>query len=73
VGRVIETSAAAFSNAHVHIGAGRIKVCRAGTVLRRDCIVCKTEEACIHNWQKTEWAQEMMDPVRVEAGGPGVH
>jgi hypothetical protein len=29
------------------------------------CMVCKTEEAIIHNWQETEWAEGMMEPVPV--------
>jgi hypothetical protein len=37
------------------------------------CIVCKTDEALIHNWQQTEWAGGMMGPVPVELGGPAVH
>lgn len=27
------------------------------------CMVCKTDEASVHNWQQTEWADGMMDPV----------
>ena len=27
------------------------------------CVLCRTEEAFIHNWQETEWANGMMDPV----------
>lgn len=34
------------------------------------CMVCKTEEAFIHNWQETEWANGMMDPVPVEFPPP---
>lgn len=30
------------------------------------CIVCKTDEAFIHNWQDTEWADGMMEPVPEE-------
>ncbi len=37
------------------------------------CLVCKTEEVFIHNWQKTEWADGMMKPVPVDAEGPAVH
>ena len=29
------------------------------------CILCRTEEMMIHNWQKTEWAGGMMKPVPV--------
>jgi hypothetical protein len=29
------------------------------------CLLCKTEEAVVHNWQQTEWAEGMMDPVPV--------
>ena len=28
-----------------------------------DWLACKTEEMVIHNWQKTEWADGMMEPV----------
>ena len=34
------------------------------------CLVCKTEEVFIHNWQRTEWAGGMMEPVRVEFDQP---
>lgn len=27
------------------------------------CLLCRNEEAFIHNWQETEWANGMMDPV----------
>ena len=27
------------------------------------CMACKTEEMLIHNWQKTEWADGMMEPL----------
>jgi len=27
------------------------------------CLSCKTEEAVVHNWQQTEWADGMMEPV----------
>jgi hypothetical protein len=37
------------------------------------CVLCKTQETFIHNWQKTEWADGMMEPVPVELGGPEVH
>ena len=37
------------------------------------CIVCKTEETFIHNWQKTEWADGMMEPVPNDLGGTAVH
>ena len=29
------------------------------------CLLCKTEEAVVHNWQQTEWAEGMMEPVPV--------
>lgn len=29
------------------------------------CLACRTEEALIRNWQKTEWAEGMMAPVPV--------
>jgi hypothetical protein len=35
------------------------------------CVVCKTDEALVHNWQKTEWAEGMMPAV--DLGGPLVH
>jgi len=34
-------------------------------VILAHCLVCKTEEALIHNWQKTEWAGGMMEAVPV--------
>jgi hypothetical protein len=37
------------------------------------CIVCKTEEVFIQNWQKTEWADGMMEPVPVDLDGPALH
>jgi hypothetical protein len=37
------------------------------------CIVCKTGETFIHNWQSTEVAEGMMEPVPVDLGGPAVH
>jgi hypothetical protein len=30
------------------------------------CMVCKAEEAVIRNWQETEWADGMMEPVPVD-------
>ncbi|MBX3230680.1 MAG: hypothetical protein KIT84_00570 [Labilithrix sp.] len=27
------------------------------------CMACGTEEACVQNWQETEWANGMMEPV----------
>jgi hypothetical protein len=27
------------------------------------CVLCRNEEAFIHNWQETEWANGMMEPV----------
>lgn len=27
------------------------------------CVLCRTEEALVHNWQETEWAHGMMEPV----------
>lgn len=29
------------------------------------CLVCKTDEASVHNWQETEWSDGMMAPVPV--------
>jgi hypothetical protein len=29
------------------------------------CVVCKDEEICVHNWEETEWADGVMDPVPV--------
>jgi hypothetical protein len=37
------------------------------------CVVCRTDEAFIHNWQRTEWAQGMMQPVPRETGTPAFH
>jgi hypothetical protein len=33
------------------------------------CLLCRSEEAFIHNWQGTEWANGMLDPVPVAFGG----
>jgi hypothetical protein len=27
------------------------------------CMVCRDEEVCVQNWQGTEWASGMMEPV----------
>jgi hypothetical protein len=37
------------------------------------CILCKTEEAFVHNWQGTEWAEGMMAPVAMRAGADALH
>ena len=37
------------------------------------CIVCKIEEAFVQNWQGTEWADGMMEPVPVTLGRPALH
>lgn len=39
------------------------------------CVACKTEETFIHNWQKTEWADGMMEavPVAFDAEEPVKH
>jgi hypothetical protein len=29
------------------------------------CLVCQTQEAFVHNWHNTEWADGMMPPVPV--------
>ena len=29
------------------------------------CMACRTEEAYVHNWQETEWADGTMEPVPV--------
>ena len=29
------------------------------------CMICRNKEAFIQNWQKTEWADGMMEPVPV--------
>jgi hypothetical protein len=31
------------------------------------CMICKNDEAMIHNWEETEWAQGMMEPVPMTA------
>jgi hypothetical protein len=28
------------------------------------CMICRTDEMIVHNWQQTEWADGMMEPVR---------
>ena len=42
-------------------------------VIRADCLLCRTEEVNIHNWQETEWAEGMMDPAPVYKSGPATH
>jgi len=39
------------------------------------CLACKTEEAFVHNWQETEWADGVMEavPVLFDASGPVRH
>lgn len=32
------------------------------------CMVCKTDEVYVHNWQRTEWAGGMMEAVPVDLG-----
>ncbi len=32
------------------------------------CLVCGNEEAFVHNWQETEWANGMMAPVPMSLG-----
>ena len=34
------------------------------------CRICMTDEAMIHNWQETEWAEGPMEPMPVEAVDP---
>jgi hypothetical protein len=29
------------------------------------CVLCRTDETLVNNWQETEWAQGMMEPVPV--------
>ena len=45
----------------------------ADDAILAQCLVCKTEEALIHDWQETEWADGMMEPVPVDLDGPVVH
>jgi hypothetical protein len=37
------------------------------------CHVCKTDEVFIQNWQKTEWADGMMEPAPLDFEGPVLH
>ena len=37
------------------------------------CVLCQTDEALIHNWQKTEWAGGMMAPAPAHPGDPDLH
>ena len=30
------------------------------------CVLCRNDEAFIHNWQTTDWADGPMEPVAVE-------
>jgi hypothetical protein len=39
----------------------------AGAEIVAFCMACKTEEMLIHNWQETEWADGMMEPVPATA------
>lgn len=34
------------------------------------CPVCSSTEAVIHNWQETEWASGMMDPITADHHHP---
>jgi hypothetical protein len=33
------------------------------------CLVCREEEALVHNWQETDWANGAMDPVPATLDG----
>jgi hypothetical protein len=33
------------------------------------CVLCRNAEPFIHNWQETEWANGMMDPVPLAFDG----
>lgn len=35
------------------------------------CTACQSEEAFIHNWEETQWASGMMDPVGLADDGDG--
>jgi hypothetical protein len=30
------------------------------------CVLCQHDEMMVHNWQETEWADGMMEPVPTE-------
>ena len=32
------------------------------------CLCCHTDEAMIHNWQETEWAEGPMEPAAMDPG-----
>ena len=34
------------------------------------CVLCRNEEAFIHNWPKTEWANGPMEPVPMDFDRP---
>jgi hypothetical protein len=34
------------------------------------CLVCGNDEALVHNWQETDWAEGPMEPAPVEAFSP---
>jgi hypothetical protein len=34
------------------------------------CIVCKTNEAMVHNWQETDWAEGPMEAVNLISEAP---
>ena len=37
------------------------------------CVICRSDETYIHNWQETEWARGMMAPVPMEASASPLH
>jgi hypothetical protein len=41
-----------------------------GDEIRAFCRVCGSDEAAIHNWHETEWANGMMDAVPIGLGSP---
>jgi hypothetical protein len=47
-----------------HACLGLMWVTKTGTdAIEAFCEVCSSAEAIIHNWQETEWASGMMEPV----------
>jgi hypothetical protein len=36
------------------------------------CLVCRNDEAMIHNWQTTDWADGPMEPAKIDAFEPEV-
>jgi hypothetical protein len=40
----------------------------ADDTILAQCVLCRTDEAIVHNWQNTEWAAGPMEPVSIAIG-----